>query len=149
MARVTDKGIKGTVGNAVYYVREGNNYVRAKPRKKKKKRNAPENPLNAIFGLVSTYGSGMVKLMKAGFMFPFGLKTYNNARGWMRNLYAEHKDEENWDLSVKNSGMCQLNAEVDLRDFLRTDITVNDSGSGKITVVFPEINPKRDFKAPL
>ena len=128
MARVTDKGITGTVGNAVYYVREGNNYVRAKPRKKKKKRNAPENPLNAIFGLVSTYGSGMVKLMKAGFMFPFGLKTYNNARGWMRNLYAEHKDEGNWDLSVKNSGMCQLNAEVDLRDFLRTDITVNDSG---------------------
>ncbi|MFT3911786.1 MAG: hypothetical protein QM737_20345 [Ferruginibacter sp.] len=149
MARVTDEGIKGTVGNVVFYVRDGKKYVRSKPGKRKKKSNAPENTLNTIFGLVSKYGSGMVKMMRDQFLFPFGLKTYNNARGWMRNLYAEHRDDTDWQLSVKNSGMCQLNAEVDLRDFLRTDITVNDSGSGKITVVFPEINPKRDFKAPL
>ncbi|MEO8769193.1 MAG: hypothetical protein ABI402_03895 [Ferruginibacter sp.] len=148
MARITDEGIKGTIGDVVFYTREGKKYVRSKPGKRKKKRNAPENPLNTIFGLVSTYGSGMVKSMKESFLFPLGLKSYNNARGWMRNLYAEHKDEVNWELSVKNSGMCQLNAEVDLRDFLRTDITVNDSGSRMITVVLPEINPKRDFKVP-
>lgn len=148
MARVTDEGIKGTVGNVVFYTREGKKYVRSKPGKRKKKRNAPENPLNTIFGLVSTYGSGMVKQMKESFLFTLGLKSYNNARGWMRNLYAEHKDDEHWDLSVRNSGMCQLNAEVDLRDFLRADITVNDRGNGIVTVVFPEINPKKDFKVP-
>ncbi|MEO7523597.1 MAG: hypothetical protein ABIT58_05845 [Ferruginibacter sp.] len=149
MARITEEGIKGTIGNVVFYTREGKSYMRAKPGKRKKKRNAPENTLNTIFGLVSKYGSGMVKLMKDSFQFPFGLKTYNNARGWMRNLYAEHKDEAEWDLSVKGSGMCQLNAEVDLRDFLRTDITVKNSGSGMVAINFPEINPKRDFKAPL
>lgn len=148
MARITEAGIIGSVGKVVFYTREGRNYMRSKPGKRIKKRNAPENPLNTIFGLVSKYGSGLVKQMKASFLFPFGLKTYNNARGWMRNLYAEHKDDGVWDLSVKNSGMCQLNAAIDLRDFLRTDITVNDSGSGKITIIFPEINPKRDFKAP-
>ena len=45
--------------------------------------------------------------------------------------------------------MCQLNAEVDLRDFLKTDITVIDSGKGKIVVSLPNINPKKDIKVPL
>ena len=151
MARVTDQGISGLIGNVVFYIVDGKKYVRTRPRtsaKNKKKKKDPDS-LNGIFGTVSKYGSGMVKRMNQSFLFKLKLQAYNNARGWMRNLYAEHKDDPEWELSVKSSGMCQLNPEVDLRDFLRTDITVNDSGNGKISVVFPEIHPKKDIKAPL
>jgi hypothetical protein len=151
MARLTDQGISGLVGNMVFYIVDGKKYVRARPRvssKNKKKKKDPDS-LNGIFGTVSRYGSGMVKEMKNSFLFKLKLSAYNNARGWMRNLYAEHKDEVTWELSVKSSGMCQLNPEVDLRDFLRTDITVTDNGNGKILIIFPEICPKKDIKAPL
>ena len=149
MARVTDNGISGAVGNVVFYTMNGKRYVRAKPGPRKKKRGQPVNPLNAVFGTVSKYGSAMVKAMNGHFLFPLKRETYNRLRGWMRNQYAEHKDEEIWELSVRNSGMCQVNGGIDLRDFLRTDITVNDSGNAKITVSISEINPKKDIKVPL
>lgn len=149
MARVTDNGISGAIGNLVFYTMNGKRYVRSKPGPRKKKKNQPANPLNTVFGTVSKYGSAMVKGMSSHFLFPLSRDTYNRLRGWMRNQYAEHKDDATWELSVRNSGMCQVNGEIDLRDFLRTDITVTDSGHGKLTVIFPEINPKKDIKAPL
>jgi hypothetical protein len=148
MARITDQGIKGAVGNVIFYTMNGKSYMRAKPGPRKKKRGQKQNPLNSIFGTVSKYGSSMIKRMRESFLFPFNRETYNKVRGWMRNLYAVHKDDETWELSVKTSGMCRLNAEVDLRDLFNTDITISDSGNGKITITIPAMTPKTDIKAP-
>ncbi len=147
MARVTDKGISGAIGNVVYYSVDGKTYIRSKPGKRKKKRNQVTNPLNSIFGTVSKYGSSMIGLMKKSFGFPVNRNMYNRLRGWMRNQYAEHMDQANWEFSVKN-GMCQLNPGIDLRDFFKLDITVIDSGNGNLTVAFPEINPVNNIKTP-
>ncbi len=150
MARVKEDGsISGLVGSVVFYTMNGKKYARARPRGKSKKKKARDpNSLTGVFGTVSTYGSGMVKLMKKSFLFTLNLVSYNNARGWMRNLYVVHKDEASWELSVKKSGMCQLNPGADLRDFLKFDITVNDSGNGKVIIDLPEINTKKDIKSP-
>lgn len=149
MARITAEGISGLVGNVVFYSVNGKNYIRTKPKKRVKKRNQPPNPLNTIFGTVSKYGSGMAKMMSKSFLFPFKLEVYNRVRGWMRNEYAAHHEEKDWMLSAKHSSMCQLNTEVDLRDYLNATITVSNSGNSRITVVIPEINPKTDIKVPL
>lgn len=149
MARVTDNGISGTVGNLVYYTMNGKRYVRTKPGPRKKRKGQPANPLNTVFGTVSKYGSRMIKQISTAFLFRFDRETYNRLRGWMRNQYAEHKDDVSWELSVKNSGMCRVNAENDLRDFFREEVLVNDAGNGKINVLIPELNPKRDIRIPL
>lgn len=149
MARITADGIQGLIGNTVFYTVRGKAYARSKARVKAKKKNQPVNPLNTIFGTVSKHGSSMVKTMSTSFLFPFNRDVYNQARGWMRNLYAEHVNEETWELSARHSGMCQLNAEIDIRNFLKADITVIDSGNGLINVMLPALNPKKSFKAPL
>lgn len=149
MARVTDNGIVGMVGNAVFYSMNGKSYVRAKPKARKKKRNQPPNPLNTIFGKVSTYGSGMAKMMSKEFLFPFKLETYNRVRGWMRNQYVANQDKAEWILTSQSSDMCQLHGNADLRDFWKTTLTVKDSGKGKIIIEIPEFNPTKDVKVPV
>lgn len=149
MARVTENGISGMVGNLIFYSVNGKNYVRTRPKARKKKRGEKANPLNTIFGTVSRHGSRMLKMVREEFGFPIKRDVYNLSRGWMRNLYALHKDDATWPFSVRTSGMCQLNPGTDLRDYFKADITVSDSGKGKITVSFPEINPKNDIKAPI
>ena len=89
MARITEEGIRGLVGNVIFYTRDGKNYLRSKPKKKVKKKNKDANSLTSVFGTVSKFGSGMIKIMKDSFLFRLRLQSYNNARGWMRNLYAE------------------------------------------------------------
>ncbi|MBS1741462.1 MAG: hypothetical protein JST81_00390 [Bacteroidetes bacterium] len=149
MARVTEKGFSGAIGNYVFYTMNGKNYVRSKPGKRNKKQGAKVNPLNTVFGTISKYGSKMIMQMKDRFLFRFGRETYNNFRGWMRNLYAVHKDDAVWELSVKNSGMCRLNAAVDLRDLINTDITIEDCGNGKLKITLAEMIPRINIKAPL
>lgn len=148
MARVTEKGIAGMVGNLVFYTVNGKTYVRTKPGKRKKKRGQKANPLNTVFGTVSRYGTAMVGGMKDQFLFTVGRDTYNRMRGWMRNLYATRHEDTVWELSSRNSGMCQLNPEVDLRDFFREEITVTDKGKGKILIQIPAFNPKLTLKSP-
>jgi hypothetical protein len=147
MARVTDQGLSGVIGKVIFYTVNGKNYARSKPGKRKKKRNQVANPLNTIFGTVSKYGSLMIRLMKKSFGFPVTRDIYNRGRGWMRNQYAEHMNDANWEFSARN-GMCQLNPAIDLRDFFKLDITVSDSGNGDLTVAFPEINPVNHIKTP-
>lgn len=149
MARVTNEGIKGLVGNVVFYTMDGNNYVRARPVRQGRKKNDPRNKLNEIFGLVSKNGSAMTKQMKGVFLFPFKLAVYNQVRGWLRNLYAQHKDEPVWEMSTKQTPMCQLNKIVDLRDCFRVNIAVSDAGNGKIAIDIPEFLPKNILKVPL
>ena len=149
MARVTDQGIIGTVGNLVFYTMNGKRYVRAKPHSKKKKRNKEANPLTTIFGTVSAYGTRMIKEMSKSFLFPFKLGTYNRLRGWMRNQYAARHEDATWLLSARQSGMCQLNEGTDLRDFWKTEITVMDNGNQIILIEIPEFNPTKDLKVPL
>ncbi len=147
MGRVTDAGIRGMVGPVVFYVVDGKSYVKAKPRKRKRKRGEAPDPLETIFGTVSTYGSAMIQRMKNSFLFPFGRGTYNSLRGWMRNQYAQNYLEPVWDIA-SNSGMCQVNAGIDLRDFLKTSIAISDKGSAGIGLSFPPVNPGKDLKVP-
>lgn len=149
MARVTDKGISGVIGNMIFYTMDGKTYARAKPGKRKKIKGKPVNPLNSVFGTVSKYGSKMIKEMSKSFLFQFDRGTYNRMRGWMRDQYALHKDDETWEMSVKNGGMCRLNNEVDLRDLVNTDIIISDSGNGKLLITISEMNPRINIKAPL
>ncbi|HMJ48418.1 MAG TPA: hypothetical protein VK498_13890 [Ferruginibacter sp.] len=148
MARVTDKGIIGLVGSVVFYEMDGKNYVRSKPAKRVKKRNKKQLPVNNIFGTISMYGSGMIGDMKHGFLFPFKRGTYNSVRGWMYNEYSANYLKEHWDLDARNHSMCRLNESVDLRDFIKTGFEIKDTGSGKISISYPELNPANNFKAP-
>lgn len=149
MARVTDKGIVGLVGSLVFYTVNGKTYVRTKPGKRKKKRGQKPRPLNSVFGTVSRYGTAMVGSLKDKLLFPVGRDVYNRARGWMRNLYAARYEDQQWELSVRNSGVCPLNEEADWRDYFREEITVTDKGKGKIIVQVPAFNPKLTLKSPI
>lgn len=149
MARVTEKGIVGLVGNLVFYTVNGKTYVRTKPGKRKKVRGQKVKPLNSVFGTVSRYGTAMLNAAKEHLVFPLSRDAYNKARGYMRNLYADRFQEMVWDLSAKNSGMCQLNAQADIRDIFREEIQVSDRGKGIIHILIPSFNPKLTLKSPI
>lgn len=149
MARVTEKGIVGLVGDLVFYTVNGKSYVRSKPRRRKKIKGAKAHPVNTVFGTVSKYGTGMMNEIKPSLSFPVGRDAYNKLRGWIRNLYAEHHQDKTWELSSRYSGMCQLNTEVDFRDYFKSDITVTDKGKGKILITLPEIEARLTLKSPI
>lgn len=149
MARLTAKGISGLVGNVVFYTVDGTTFVRSKGVKKITGKRKKKDPLKEAFGIVSKFGSGMTKLLKPYVRFPFRLPTYNRVRGWMRNVYLEYNEAVVWDFSGQQNGMCQLNGEIDLRDFFKTNITVTDTGNGSLKVTIPALHPKREIKAPL
>lgn len=148
MARNANNAISGAVGNLVFYTVNGKNYIRTKPGKRKKKR-GPKNPLNTVFGAVSTYGSGMIKALKRDFLFPFNLDVYNLSRGWMRNQYAANNDKDSWELQVNPRIMCQLNPATDLREYGELNITVTDRGNGMVSITVPALEPKKEILAPI
>jgi len=147
MAKVTDQGLSGAVGNLVYYTLNGKKYVRAKPGKRKKKKGDKPNEYQAIFGKASRYGSAITKELSNHFLFRFGLAPYNRMRGWIRDVYAVQY-KLTWEISAMNSGMCQLSNETDLRDYFKATIEVQDRGKGDIAIVLPVINPVLQLKVP-
>lgn len=147
MARVTNEGLNGAVGNIIFYIREGRQYARSKPAPRRKKRNYIPPAGATIFGMVSKYGSHMVRNLGSYLSFKFPLATYNSARGWMRNQYVANQDTD-WPLSARSGNMCQLNTTLDLRDFLTVDIAVKDNGAGQVEVTVGALNPVRNVKAP-
>lgn len=149
MARVTEKGIVGLVGDLVFYTVNGKSYVRSKPRRRKKAKGAKTHPVNTVFGTVSKYGTAMMNEIKPSLAFPISRDAYNKLRGWIRNLYAEHQLDKSWELSSRYSGMCQLNPEVDFRDYFKSEITVTDKGKGKILITLPEIEARLTLKSPV
>lgn len=149
MAVRTALGYSGLVGTVVLYEMNGKQYMRARPRGSKKKRNKKVIEMTNIFGTVSRYGSAIVGAMKDELLFPFNNTTYNTQRGWMRNQYAAHKDDAVWEIKAKHNMMSQLNPGSDLRDFMEAGITVTDEGGGMVSMEFPSLNPVQDMKAPL
>lgn len=148
MATNTQNAIIGTVGNLVFYTMNGKNYIRTKPRRRKKKRGEAPNPMTVIFGTVSRNASQMGKGMKGFFLFPFTLSTYNHLRSWMRNLYAAHGAAPEWELKAEPNSSSQLNTETSLWNLLQTNIGVSDEGDGNIMVNIPALNPMQHIKAP-
>jgi len=146
MAIFKDNNLSGSVGNIVFYTCDGQNRVRAKGGKRKRKRGQPADPNTSIFGKVSANGTPMLKLLSRHLLFHFGLSSYNDGRGWMRNHYAANNSLPQWDLIAKPNDMCQLNAAADLRDMLFTSIFISDTGGGKLLVNIPVMNPVRDMK---
>jgi len=67
----------------------------------------------------------------------------------MRDQYAAHSNDDNWDLALKHNAICHLNAVTDYRDLLRTDIRVSDEGGGRVSIDIPAIDPQRDLKTPV
>ena len=148
MARNTENGISGTIGPVIHYNWNDKNFIRSKPAKRKKKYGQLENPLNTVFGDVSRYGTPMIKLAKPFFQFSFNQSAYSISRGWMRNIYAKHKDAADWPLLSNMITACQLNPAVDLRNFITKDIIISDEGSGIVNVTIPSIDPFNDLHAP-
>jgi hypothetical protein len=149
MARKKENGImSGIIGKTVFYEMYGNQYSRMRPGKRKKKRNQPVNVNTNVFGTVSKYGTLMMNAVKKELLFPFTLFVYNQQRAWMRNLYAEHKDDPTWELRSLNNSTSQINLECDLRDIWAGAVTVVDEGAGIVTVTIPPIDPLRDLKTP-
>jgi len=146
MARFKDNNLSGAVGNLVFYTKDGQNFVRTKPGKRKRKRGQSPGTNTSIFGKVSSNGSLMLKLLRGHLLFPYGLSTYNNTRGWMRNHYAANHGLPQWDISARPNDMCQLNPASDLRDMLFTSIFISDTGSGNLLVNIPAMNPRKDMK---
>lgn len=147
MGKVTDKGISGAVGNVIYYSYRGINCIRAKPGRRKKKRGHKKDPVNETFGNISTYGSKMLLNIKNKFLFHFGPEPYNRLRGWMSLAFAAKGADRNWHVST-DSGMCQISNDTDLRDYLKTTVTVSVKGGSAMAVHFPEIIPAAHIKAP-
>ncbi len=146
MARMENNNLSGAVGSLIFYTRDGKNYVRSKPGKRKKKRGQPASSNNTVFGRVSGNCSRMLKQLQPALLFKFGLYSYNNARGWMRNQYAANQQQPDWEISTRPNDMCQLNAAADLRDMLFVSVTVKDTGGGILQVSIPAMNPFRDMK---
>jgi len=146
MAIIKDNNLSGAVGNLVFYTRNGKNFVRTKPLRRKRKRGHLPTTNRSIFGMVSSNGTRMLKVLSRQLLFPFGLSSYNNTRGWMRNHYAANHELLQWDISARPNDMCQLNPDADLRDMLFTSIFISDTGSGKLLVNIPAMNPRKDMK---
>jgi hypothetical protein len=148
MARLTDKGLAGAVGNLVFYVVDGQTRVRSKGGKRPKKRGEKVNPLNSRFGTVSSYGTGMATMMRPYFLFSFTVVTFNAIRSWMYNQYRLHGEEAVWELQAKTNSMCQLNNQTDWRNYLAVTISVVNNGNGQIGIHIPSFVPARDLQAP-
>lgn len=146
MATFEDGNLSGSIGNFIFYSRDGKTYVRSKPGRRKKKRGQPADPNKTIFGKVSTQGSRMLNILKRQLLFSFSLGSYNNTRSWMRNQYEGKQQQPQWDICARPNDMCQLNVAADLRDMLFTSIAVSDTGAGKLQVSIPAMNPQQDMK---
>ena len=145
MARLTDKGMSGIVGNIVTYTMNGKQYIRSKPLQSKKRK---KNPVNIAFGKISKNSSPMIKMIGMLNYLPFAFKlgTYNRIRSWIGNVYKENPVD--FPLTVKASQPGNLNPAVDIRDILCFNIQVTDQ-DGIIKVLIPEFNPVRDIHSPL
>jgi len=148
MAVRTALGYSGLVGTVVLYEVNGKQYMRSRPVKSTKKRTKKAIRNTSVFGTVSRYGSAMIGALREKLLFRFNNTTYNTQRGWMRNQYAAHKDDAEWEIKAKRSVTSQLNPEADLRDFMEAGITIIDEGDGRLNIEFPAINPVQDMKAP-
>ena len=147
MGKVTKDGIIGSVGNLVFYSLDGQNLVRSKPGRRTKKRTKAEKTVNDNFGMASSQSAVMLKVLKMNFLFPVPLLVRNNFCSWFYKSYTLHLKEPVWDLAT-NMAMCQLNAAVDLHDFLFAGITVSDRGKSVVAVSIPELIPVKHLKAP-
>lgn len=149
MARITKKGITGAIGSLVFYSVNGKNYVMSKRKKEQQKRRRGKtiDPRNEQFGIVSTYGSRMLGLLREHFMFHTGRDTYNRFRGWLKQAYTARWSDPVWEIS-NDSGTCTLSGESDLRDHLRLPVSVLDMGGSAIKVSIPTINPARHLRMP-
>ncbi len=149
MARITDEGISGVIGNIVFYTMNGKRYARSLPTvTKKRKKELAQSSQAKVFGTVSSHGTAMLRHLQASLLFPFTLTTYNQCRGWMRTQYAPNREETKWLLSSQHNNTCQLNMHADLRDFLKAGIQVSDDGKGQIKIRLDEINPVKQIRAP-
>ncbi|MES2004485.1 MAG: hypothetical protein V4450_08180 [Bacteroidota bacterium] len=149
MAHITEEGMSGAIGNLVFYTMNGKKYARSKPNFSKRSRKAmSEGPLATVFGIVSTFGTAILRGLQPSLLFPFSLATYNQARGWMRKQYAPNHGEELWELSARHNDMCQVNTAANLQTALQSGIAVSDAGKGKIKVGIDEISPLKHIKAP-
>jgi hypothetical protein len=148
MARVTDKGISGAVGNFVFFTFNGKSFVKSKPVRKKKKKGAPVDPVNAEFGKLSRFGSPMIKIIKPHLLFSFNQASYNAARSWMGNLYKLHKDDATWPLVNNGINTAQLNAESDIRNCMEQLPQISDLGGSEVSFSLPAMNPVLQLRAP-
>ncbi len=149
MASINHEGISGAIGNIVFYTMNGKKYARSVPNlTKKRRKELSQAPQATVFGLVSQYGTPMIRMLQELLLFPFTLVTYNMARGWMRGVYNANHAEPSWSFSGRYDKACSLNAAAIFPEALKTAVQVTDTGKGKIKVLVEEMNLAKYLKLP-
>src|SRR6266481_6435459 len=149
MGNINTRGMTGIIGQLVIYTMNGRQYARSKPNVSKKRRKQLAQSSQATnFGMVSRYGTAILRILQDHLRFPFTLATYNTARGWMLNQYTSNHFEKQWPICSQYNTTCELNSQANLRDFLKARIEIADEGNGQVRIEMEEINPAKQIPAP-
>lgn len=148
MATVTKAGLNGAIGPLVFYTMNGKSYARSKPKAQSKALKKKLQPQRHFFGRVSSLSSRVAGAIRTELNCPFGLRGYNALRGWMFAQYKENGNESGPLPQSVSGGLCELNPEASLHEFLKAGISVADRGKGNLSVSIDSFNPAKDFKAP-
>jgi len=147
MARVTNKGIIGAVGNVVFFEMNGKEYAKSKKGKTPKNKKVPLTKEQSVFKIMVNYANPMIEGLKSKFHFHFTTFPYNNGRKWGMKKYKSYLKgkglEFNTDWNIAN-----LNEFSDLTQLMEINLSIKDEGNGKLIVVIPEHNPRNEFRAP-
>jgi len=146
MATITPNGRSGRVGNEVYYVRNGIQYVRKRPRKRSKRR----LPLETVttFSRISMLGTPMIACLLQQLPYLPAFNSYNAVRGFMRKEYDANNTAGNWPLEAGRILCCQLNPQCDLRNVLAAAVELSCDAKGVVKLLIPELKIGRDLAVP-
>ena len=148
MARLENGNFRGSMGKITFYVMNGKNYAKSKQGKRNKKRNAKQNPQEVVFGNASSFGTPIINHLKPYLLFYFKREVYNHFRGWLANELPQHENDIEWNLSVADTALYNINRDADLRDQLLIMPEVLLTEDGNVQVKFPSFVPVKKIKAP-
>ncbi len=146
MARQSNLHYEGTVGNIIYYKRNGKYFMRTKPaavKQSKKSRQA-----SGHFGQAAKLGTPLRKafapLYPAGENRPLMYRLNSALQNWVQNkpggLAGIHSIPELKDF--------QLNIATTFSERFRPKLVVSDTGNGLLTVSLPAYSCKKEIAAP-
>jgi len=136
------------MGKITFYVMDGKNYAKSKQGKRNKKRNAKQSPQEVVFGNASSFGTPIINHLKPYLLFYFKREVYNHFRGWLGNELPQHENDTEWNLSIADTGLYNINRDADLRDQLLIMPEVLLMEEGKLNISFPSFVPVKKIKAP-
>ena len=147
MARVTNKGIIGAVGNVVFFEMNGKTYAKSKKGKTPKNKKKPLTEEQSVFQRMVKHGNPMIEGLKPGFHFHFSTFPYNKGRSWMRVQYEAYENGEGLEIT-KDRGIFSMNPDADMNYCMKMKLQVQDEGNGRLVITIPACKPKMKLRAP-